>query len=596
MKQTRLAIALLVAFCSISCSFAANIPVGGKSMLREDIVEKHHFYYKDKAASLKISGKDTNPVFQITTLKKYDYFYGIQLVFPANEPVKKGDILLISFRVRSLSSEKNGIGAFQVYFQKNSRNWHKCISEEARTDKNWRTYYFPFKADRNLKKGEAELCFGLGLYKQQIELADIRFLNYKNNFKIEDMPGNDLSMSLYAYKGMKADAVWRKKAAERIEKIRKADIVVNITQNGKKVKDAEVSITMKRHAFLFGSAINMRFLRDNTVDAKIFREKFLELFNSGGPENALKWPPLAGDWGTDWRFQNTMKSLEWLKKHNIKIRGHVLLWPSWKQSPKFLRQYDKNPEQLKKVINKHIDDITQKCKPFLYEWDVINEPFTNNDLMKLLGNEVMAEWFVAAHKSVPQTQLYLNDYNILTKPHGKHYAFVKSVVEKLIAAKAPINGLGLQSHFGAFLNPPEDVLKTLDDLSKYNLKLKITEFDVNIGHQELVANYTRDFMTAIFSHPSIHGFQMWGFWAGAHWRPKTAMYDRAWRERPNLKAYKRVVFKDWWTDVAGKSDKNGKFQTRGFLGNYEITVKLDNKVKKIKKTLDKSGIEIDVKF
>ena len=274
----------------------------------------------------------------------------------------------------------------------------------------------------------------------------------------------------------------------------------------------------------------------------------------------------------------------------------MLLWPSWKHTPKFLGKHKGNPEKLKEAIDRHITEITRECEPYLYEWDVINEPFTNNDLMKVFGDDVMAEWFATARKSVPNTVLYLNDYNILTKPHGRHYAFVKNLVAKLIAAAAPIGGLGLQSHFGATLTPPAEVLKTLDELSKFKLKLKITEFDVNSEHPRLIANYTRDFMTAIFSHPSIHGFQMWGFWAGAHWRPRAAMYDRDWTERLNLKAYKQLVFKDWWSDVNGKTDANGLFRTRAFLGDYEITVKLDDNLRTIINTLEKSSLEVNVEF
>ena len=47
------------------------------------------------------------------------------------------------------------------------------------------------------------------------------------------------------------------------------------------------------------------------MDVVINQQKVLELFNSGGPENSLKWPPVAGDWGADWQFPNTKKSLEW---------------------------------------------------------------------------------------------------------------------------------------------------------------------------------------------------------------------------------------------------------------------------------------------
>ena len=586
----------IILFTGLNCLAEWKIPDGGVSVCNKNIVTNHKFYHNNKSASLDISTKNNQTLFTVETYKKDHLFYSVQLVFPSTQAVKKNDIILISFKARCLTSDKNGIGVFQVYFQKNKRNWHKAISEEARAENQWRTYYYPFKADINLKNNESELCFGFGLHKQKIELKDIKILNYKQSVKITDFPSNNLPLNFYAYKGMEANAPWRAEAAKRIDKIRKANITVSVTHDNKIVKGAEVSIKMKRHAFLFGSAINMRLLRRNDYDGKMYRKKFLELFNSGGPENSLKWLPLAGEWGSDWAFNKTKQGLEWLKQRNIKTRGHVIIWPSWKHTPKFLKQYKDNPQKLTSEINKHIYDITKKCEPYIYEWDVINEPYTNNDIMKVLGDKIITDWFVTTHKSIPKADLYLNDYNILTKPHGEHYQFVKDTIEKLLKNKAPINGLGIQSHFSNYLNPPEEVLKTLNELSKYNLKLKITEFDVKNSNQELIANYTRDFMTIIFSHPAIHGFQMWGFCSKAHWRPEAAMYNDDWSEKSNLKVYKKLLFNDWWSNANGVTDANGTFNSRAFLGDYEITVKYNNKLKTITTKLGKDNLTLNVKF
>ena len=33
-----------------------------------------------------------------------------------------------------------------------------------------------------------------------------------------------------------------------------------------------------------------------------------------------------------------------------------------------------------------------------------------------------------------------------------------------------------------------------------------------------------------------------------------------------------MVLNQWWTSENGKTGKNGVFKTRGFLGEYEVTV------------------------
>ncbi len=77
---------------------------------------------------------------------------------------------------------------------------------------------------------------------------------------------------------------------------------------------------------------------------------------------------------------------------------------------------------------------------------------------------------------------------------------------------------------------------------------------------------------ALFSHPRTVGFQMWGFWAGAHWRPRAAMFAHDWREKPMAQAYRDLVLRQWWTDLAGTTGPDGIFAGRGFLGDHEASV------------------------
>ncbi len=100
----------------------------------------------------------------------------------------------------------------------------------------------------------------------------------------------------------------------------------------------------------------------------------------------------------------------------------------------------------------------------------------------------------------------------------------------------------------------------------------MTEFDINTTDEALQADYTRDFLTAVFSHPATVGVQKWGFWAGAHWTPDGAMYTEDWREKPNAVAWKDAIFNDWWNDFTGATNGDGEFSGRGFYGEYQVTI------------------------
>ncbi len=75
-----------------------------------------------------------------------------------------------------------------------------------------------------------------------------------------------------------------------------------------------------------------------------------------------------------------------------------------------------------------------------------------------------------------------------------------------------------------------------------------------------------------FSHPAIKGFVIWGFWEGAHWLPSAAMIRKDWSTKPNYAVWNDLIYKQWWTDETGTTAADGIYRTRGFLGDYDVTI------------------------
>jgi hypothetical protein len=117
------------------------------------------------------------------------------------------------------------------------------------------------------------------------------------------------------------------------------------------------------------------------------------------------------------------------------------------------------------------------------------------------------------------------------------------------------------------------LLKILDRFGELGRPIVITEYDLDHPDRQLQADYMRDFMTTMFSHSSVEGFHVWGFWAGRHWKPHTAMFRKDWSLGPNGQVYKDLVFGKWWTDQTGETDAKGTMALRGFLGDYTITAR-----------------------
>ncbi|MEI6647975.1 MAG: endo-1,4-beta-xylanase, partial [bacterium] len=287
-------------------------------------------------------------------------------------------------------------------------------------------------------------------------------------------------------------------------------------------------------------------------------------------ENDLKWQ----SWENPRHHADILKATQWLHDHNIEIRGHCLVWPSWRNTPRDLLTLKDDPAALRTRIIEHITNEVATMSGKVVDWDVINEPYDNHDVMDILGNDEMIQWFKLARAYDPKANLYLNDYSILSADgmdvnHQDHF---EKTLRFLKDGGAPINGLGMQGHFGGTPTPPERMLQILDRYAKLGLSISVTEHDIDTQDEQFQADFTRDFLITTFSHPAVVGILTWGFWEGSHWKPNSAYYRKDWSIKPAGQVWMDLVRKQWQTELKGKTDSTGKFATRGFLGDYTISV------------------------
>lgn len=576
-----------------------------------------------KMSPAEITGQPFSKALQVEVSKKPARSQDVQLSAPVDAAMASGDVLLVSFWMRSAgpgeatldagfrnapgaagapgtagrapappppgppgaagrapgAPGRGGRGAFA----------QPSLNAAALAGPAWKKVQFPFALTRAYNKGEAELFFTLGLREQTVEIAGIELTDYGTTKKVSDLPFTKLD-----YAGSEPTAAWRKAAEARIEQLRKGDLSVTVKdKNGKPVRGAEVAVHMRKHAFLFGTAVSgsaFSSQRMSPEDLAKYKQQIVELFNFSVMENENKWP----QWANVASRPATLAVLDWLRDSGLKIRGHNLVWPSWNNTNVKAAQDAKgDPAALAKVILDHIAETTAELRGRFVDWDVINETFTNHDFMDVLGRHAMVDWFNAAKAGDPDAKRYINDFNILEGEDKAHQDDYAATIQYLIDQGAPFDGIGLQSHFSARVTPMDELLKRLDRYAAFGKELEITEFDIDTSDEATQADYTRDFMTAAFSHPSVKAFIMWGFWEGSHWRPRGAMFRRDWSLKPNAETYKDLVFKRWWTNADGKTSSQGTFATRGFLGDYDVEVKAGGKSKTIHVSLPKAGAKAE---
>ena len=511
-----------------------------------------------------------------------------QLIASTSGDVNTGDVLLMSLFVRG-SSAANETGEVNAtaYLQRSSGDFYKAVTAPLSAGSNWRQFLVPVKADVTLAAGQHQFVIHLAYYAQTIDIGGIALVNYRNTIPLAQLPRTKIE-----YAGQEPDAPWRAEAAARIDRLRKSDMQVRVVDAaGVAIRGADVHVQMTRHEFGFGSAVAADGLNATGQDGDRYRWIVKHWFNKVVLENDLKWP--------QWESNRTraLNALAWLRDNGIdQVRGHNLVWPSWQYLPNGLQPLSTNPEALRTRILEHISEEVSATKGQLVEWDVLNEPYTNTALQQILGEREMAAWFKKAAESDAAPVLYVNDYSILSaggldKGHQDGYF---EIIGKLIGWGAPLGGIGMQGHFGAQLTPVPRVWQILDRFGQFGKAIHITEFDIDLDDEEVQGAYTRDFMTAVFAHPSISGFMMWGFWEGRHWKPRAAMIRKDWSLKPNGGAFLDLVFGEWWTDARGKTGEDGSFGVRGFKGAYLVQVTSGDATKTVPAVLDGNGTKLTV--
>lgn len=360
-----------------------------------------------------------------------------------------------------------------------------------------------------------------------------------------------------------------------IEKHRKGTLVIHAPPG------TEVKVQQQRHEFWFGAALANQAFGDRmpAADREQYLAAFLTNFNCAVTENALKWHDMEQRRGTV-NYRTVDAILAWTDQHGLPLRGHNIFWGI----PNFVQPWLKElpDEELRKVLKARAVDIGTRYKGRFAEYDFNNEMIHGNYYEDRLGKEItpqMARWVKEADAGA---KLYLNDYDILT---GRRLNDYVKHIQSLLDQGVPIAGIGVQGHLHAESFDRDALAKALVELSKFNLPIRVTEFNLpgqrsrymkerglrmTDAEEGAKAKDIVDYYRICFAHPRVEGILMWGFWEGANWIPASSLYRRDWTPLPAAKAYQDLLFREWWTRWSGTTGADGRCEVRAFYGRYKV--------------------------
>ncbi len=544
-----------------------QIPPKGKDLVNQDRLK--FLNTKSEFSNIEKS-KDENGEFQflIETKTEPKFIYNCATKIPISaRGSKKGTVFLLSFKAKTETSSLETGEAKGLFIFKQTKNYKGNIDYTQSFSSEWQTYYLPFEANRYIKKENLGIVMQYGYRPQSFLLKDIKFEVFPEGTKLESLPKTEIT-----YAGMEADAKWRKEAKKRIEAIRKSNFTVQFVKNGQPLANKTISVKLINHAFSFGARMAAEDIVNNTADYKNFKK----MFNSLVLGNDLK----IKHWTRDDKRKQTLKALDILKIEGYPVKGHVLIWPGFNYLTKEVLQNKDNPEKVTQIIETHVNDILELTNGKLTHWDVVNEAYTNKDLQNVTGSEeILYNGFRTITEQQPNVRRFTNEYGIISKggidtqKQQWYYDFIKRIDEN---TGGLVQGIGIQSHIGSDLTPPERVLEILSFYATLGKQISISEFTMDIQDEKIREQYTRDFMIAMFSHPNVSEFLFWGNTEDG--RKKVDIFNIDNELGVMGKAYYSLVHRTWRTSLSGTTSKHGLVVGRGFLGTYEYSIVADGKL------------------
>lgn len=230
--------------------------------------------------------------------------------------------------------------------------------------------------------------------------------------------------------------------------------------------------------FAIGAAIPGADLKDGE------KTLLFKHFGTVTPENCLKPQPVHPEEGR-YAFAAGDALVEMARSNGLTVNGHTLVWHS--QCPDWFFVDNGQPagrELVLKRMREHIAAVAGHYAGKMASWDVVNEAIDDgreylrkSKWLTCIGEDFIAEAFIAARQADPKAELIYNDYGIEAGPKREK---TLRLIRDLKQRKAPITGVGIQGHWSLDYMPLKEIEEAIVAFHAEGLKVAITELDIDV--------------------------------------------------------------------------------------------------------------------
>ena len=315
-----------------------------------------------------------------------------------------------------------------------------------------------------------------------------------------------------------------------LDKINGGDFTIIDTSTTKVTKHNDQGLqalaNKKRSDFTVGIAVSGGPLVSDSEYAGVALDS--SMFGGITTENDLKMINTQPQKGT-YSFEKADTLVDLALQNGQKVHGHALVFgealPLWFSSLPVKTVEDK--KQIESIMTDRITTLMQHYEDKVFSWDVINEPFADDDFdpsngiiwrnhkwYQAMGKDYIIKAFVTAYHANPKALLFINEFGL--EEEGERWQtfytqmqWMKSELEK---QGVPIDhiGVGFQSHVyekGDIINK-NSLADHIRKLGALGIKSQISEMDV-YGGDATQANQYRDVFATCLDAPTCIAWRGW---------------------------------------------------------------------------------------
>lgn len=243
------------------------------------------------------------------------------------------------------------------------------------------------------------------------------------------------------------------------------------------------------------------------------------------PEWEMKMEYILADGLDRPRLDRADRIAAFARDNGMAMHGHTLIW--YAQGEDIFAGLDN--AAFDRAFDGYIATVAGHYRGKVRSWDVVNEPILDDGSglrdchwSRRYGHDgYILRAFEKARIADPGAVLFLNEYNLEGMPaKGRQFLHL---VERLLNAGCPLQGLGTQSHLWIDI-PDGQIAAFMHDLAQFGLPIHVSELDVSLrtddrldlrGQQERLVRQTArvtELAEAYVDLPSAQqfAFTTWG--------------------------------------------------------------------------------------